>query len=127
MGVTTSVTKQSSRRCQHYAADPEGIVHAEGLSRALIGETAIATKYGSCVKVRYVRGLIRLESNERDRLANFAIEAVAAGLAERRVRVAERQGQLMVEMVQVGLREVDLSAEQASAFKAAFRYGRHER
>ncbi|HVD55142.1 MAG TPA: hypothetical protein VNC13_13310 [Propionibacteriaceae bacterium] len=32
--------------------------------------------------------------------------------------MAERQGQLMVEMVQAALREVDLSPEQASAFKA---------
>jgi hypothetical protein len=39
--------------------------------------------------------------------------------AERTVRVAERQGQLMVEMVQAALRDVDLSPEQASAFKAA--------
>jgi hypothetical protein len=44
---------------------------------------------------------------------------VAAGLAERTVRIAERQGQLMVEMVQTALREVDLSPEQALAFKAA--------
>jgi hypothetical protein len=57
--------------------------------------------------------------------ANFATEAVAAGLAERTVRVAERQGQLMVEMVQVALREVDLLLEQALAFKAALaRQGR---
>jgi hypothetical protein len=34
---------------------------------------------------------------------------VAADLAERTVRIAERQGQLMVEMVQAALREVDLS------------------
>jgi hypothetical protein len=40
-------------------------------------------------------------------------------LPKRTVRVAERQGQLMVEMVQAALREVDLSPEQASAFKAA--------
>jgi hypothetical protein len=33
--------------------------------------------------------------------------------------VAERQGQLMVEMVQAAVREVDLSPEQASASKAA--------
>jgi hypothetical protein len=43
----------------------------------------------------------------------------AAVRAERTVRVAERQGQLMVEMVQAALREVDLSPEQASAFTAA--------
>jgi hypothetical protein len=47
--------------------------------------------------------------------ANFATKAVAAGLAKRTVRVAERQGQLMVEMVQAALREVDLSPEQVSA------------
>jgi hypothetical protein len=33
--------------------------------------------------------------------------------------VAERQGQLMVDMVQAALREVDLSLEQAVAFEAA--------
>src|SRR5829696_5626715 len=48
--------------------------------------------------------------------ANFATKAIAAGLAERTVRVAERQDQLMVELVQAALREVDLSPEQASAF-----------
>jgi hypothetical protein len=56
---------------------------------------------------------------DQPRCANFATKAIAAGLAERTVRVAERQGQLMVEMVQAALREVDLSPEQASAFKAA--------
>jgi hypothetical protein len=35
------------------------------------------------------------------------------------VRTAERQAQLMVEMVQAALREVDLSAVQASAFEPA--------
>jgi hypothetical protein len=66
-----------------------------------------------------IRGLADLEAKERERCANFAGKAVAAGLAERTVRVAERQGQLMVEMVQAALREVNLSPEQASSFKAA--------
>jgi hypothetical protein len=65
-----------------------------------------------------IRGLADLEAKERERCANFA-SMVAAGLAERTVRIAERQGQLMVEMVQAALREVDLSPEQTSAFKAA--------
>jgi hypothetical protein len=60
---------------------------------------------------------VDLEAKERDRCANFATKANAAGLAERTVRVAERQGQLMVEMVQAALREVDLSPEQASALR----------
>src|SRR4029434_8069392 len=40
----------------------------------------------------------QLEAKGRDRCANFASKAAAAGLAERTVRIAERQGQLMVEM-----------------------------
>ena len=66
-----------------------------------------------------ILGLADLEAKERERCANFAGKAVAAGLAERTVRIAERQGQLMVEMVQTALREVNLSPEQALAFKAA--------
>jgi hypothetical protein len=50
-----------------------------------------------------IRGLADLEAKERERCANFASKAVAAGLAERTVRIAERQGQLMVEMVQAVL------------------------
>lgn len=38
-----------------------------------------------------VRALARLEAEERDRCANFAAKAVAAGLAERQVRLAEQQ------------------------------------
>lgn len=65
-----------------------------------------------------IRGLADLEAKERERCANFASKAVAAELAERTVRIAERKGQLMVAMVQAALRKVDLSPEQASAFKA---------
>jgi hypothetical protein len=36
-----------------------------------------------------VRGLADLEAKERERCANFATKAIAAGLAERTVRVAE--------------------------------------
>ena len=69
--------------------------------------------------VRRSEVLLILKRKERERCANFATKAIAAGLAERTVRVAERQGQLMVEMVQAALREVDLSPDQATAFKAA--------
>jgi hypothetical protein len=66
-----------------------------------------------------IRGLADLEARERERFANFASKLSHAGLAERTARIAERQGQLMVEMVQAALREVDLLPEQASTFKAA--------
>jgi hypothetical protein len=87
---------------------------------ALVGNTYGAAKdVGVYVTGEAIRGLADLEAKERERCASFATKAVAAGLAERTVRVAERQGQLMVEMVQAALREVDLSPEQVSAFKAA--------
>jgi hypothetical protein len=86
----------------------------------LVGNTYGAAKdVGIYVTGQAIRGLADLEAKERERCANFASKAVAAGLVERTVRITERQGQLMVKMVQAALREVDLSPEQASAFKAA--------
>jgi hypothetical protein len=66
-----------------------------------------------------MRGLVDLEVKERERYANFASKAAADGPAEGTARVAERQGQLIMETVQAALREVDLSSERASAFKVA--------
>jgi hypothetical protein len=64
-------------------------------------------------------------TSDRWRLSsvNFATKAIVAGLAERTVRVAERQGHLMVEMVQSALREVDLYPQRASGFKTALARG----
>jgi hypothetical protein len=99
--------------------DLDRIFNTGGVA-ALVGNTYGAAKdVGVYVTGEAIRGLADLEAKERERCANFASKAVAAGLAERTVRVAERQGQLMVEMVQAALREVELSPEQASAFKAA--------
>jgi len=99
--------------------DLDRIFNTGGVA-ALVGNTYGAAKdVGVYVTGEAIRGLADLEAKERERCANFATKAVAAGLAERTVRVAERQGQLMVEMVQAALREVDLSPEQASAFKTA--------
>jgi hypothetical protein len=106
-------TAETARR------DLDRIFNTGGVA-ALVGNTYGAAKdVGVYVTGEAIRGLADLEAKERERCANFATKAIAAGLAERTVRVAERQGQLMVEMVQAALREVDLSPEQASAFKAA--------
>jgi hypothetical protein len=106
-------TAETARR------DLDRIFNAGGVA-ALVGNTYGAAKdVGVYVTGEAIRGLVDLEAKERDRCANFAAKAIAAGLAERTVRVAERQGQLMLQMVQTALQEVDLSPEQASAFKAA--------
>jgi len=72
---------------------------------ALIGFKYDATKDGDIYPAEEaLRGLARLEAEERDRCASFAQKAVAAGLAERQVRVAERQG---IEMAAVFRRVLD--------------------
>jgi hypothetical protein len=42
-----------------------------------------------------IRGLAKLQADERERCANFATRAVAAGLGKRLVEAAELQGQLL--------------------------------
>jgi len=59
---------------------------------ALVGNTYGAAKdVGVYVTGEAIRGLADLEAKERERCANFATKAVAAGLAERQVRLAERK------------------------------------
>ena len=52
-----------------------GFVDSEGLNDALLGTVRIPTKHGSYVACEYVRGLAKLESEERDTCANFAIKS----------------------------------------------------
>jgi hypothetical protein len=110
---------EDSEMAETAREDLDRIFNTGGVA-ALVGNTYGAAKdVGVYVTGEAIRGLADLEAKERERCANFATKAIAAGLAERTARVAERQGQLMVEMVQAALREVDLSPEQVSAFKAA--------
>jgi hypothetical protein len=104
-------TAETARR------DLDRIFNTGGVA-ALVGNTYEAAKdVGIYVTGEAIRGLADLEAKERERCANFASKAVAG--PRRAHSVAERQGQLMVEMVQAALREVDLSPEQVSAIKAA--------
>jgi hypothetical protein len=83
-------TAETARR------DLDRIFNTGGVA-ALVGNTYGAAKdVGVYVNGEVIRGLADLEAKERERCANFATKAIAAGLAERTVRVAERQGQLMV-------------------------------
>ena len=59
---------------------------------ALVGNTYGAAKDVGVYRTgEAIRGLADLEGKERERCANFAAKAVAAGLNERMVRVAEQQ------------------------------------
>jgi hypothetical protein len=118
-GVYIEAPDELADTAETARCDLDRIFNTGGVS-ALVGNTYGAAKAVSVYVIgEAIRGLADLEGKERERCANFAAKAVAAGLAERTVRVAERQGQLMVEIVQAALREVDLSRERVSAFKAA--------
>jgi hypothetical protein len=72
------------------------------LEKILIGDQMAVTMDGDAVKTsEYIRGIVQLESQERDRLAGFATKAIGAGLAERQVRLAERQGELLAELMRL--------------------------
>lgn len=90
--VLLRLVTQSRMRVDKYSAELEKLVaESPNLADALVGDAQ-----GEFGKVgEYIRGLAQLENLERDRLANFASKAVAAGLGERQVRMAERQGELM--------------------------------
>lgn len=84
---------------QQARQDLERIFNVGGVG-ALVGNTYSDTKSGELyASGEAIRGLAKLEADERERCANFATKAVAAGLAERQVRIAERQaGQLVAVM-----------------------------
>lgn len=111
---------QSRMRAEGYAAELERFVAGKpDLERAIIGDS-----YGEFGKNgEYVRGLVHLEAQERDRAADFAMKAIKAGLAERQVRLAERQGMLLAALLSRILDDttLGLSAEQRKAFPGAIR------
>jgi hypothetical protein len=55
---------------------------------------------------------LRLYQQERAHLVGVCKAAIAAGIEERRVRLAESQGQLMVEIIRGILGDLNLTAEQ---------------
>jgi hypothetical protein len=111
---------QAAWRADTYADEIARIVAEQGgwdLRKALTGNTYTVTAEGVSVKTgEYIRAMTQLEAAERDRAAAFAAKAVAAGLAERQMRLAERQAQLAIQFVQAVLRDVGVAGTpQATA------------
>lgn len=79
-----------------------------------IGRTFALNRNGEPVPVaEAIRALVQLEGEERDRAANFAARAVAAGLAERSVRLAERQGELIADVLRAVLGDPSLGLSES--------------
>ena len=107
---------QSRRRADAYSE--ELTIRSEPyetLQEALVGDSWITGADGTAYKAgEYIRGLVLLESQERDRCASFCLKAIAAGIAERQVRLAEQQGALIAEVIRAMIAdpEFGLSVEQ---------------
>lgn len=94
--------------------------------RGLIGHTYAADKVaGIFASGEAVRALVQLERDERDRVVKFAKVAHDMGIAEREVRLAERQGELLAQVIDNVLGDLGLTPEQQAAAPAAI--GRHLR
>ena len=110
---------QAARRAQVYAAELQAKVTDLGLEKATVG---IAFGEGGA-QGEYIRGLAQLEADERDRAANFARLALAAGIEERRVQLAERETSMLEDWLRAVLGDPDigLDAGQRTAFLASAR------
>lgn len=100
---------QSAERVRRYSVELEELVEEQSLHRALVGTAQ--GEFGP--QGEYIRGLAQLESNERDRCANFCRLAIAAGLAERSVKLAERAGAIMEEILRAVLADPELGLTPA--------------
>jgi hypothetical protein len=97
-----------------YAGDPGFPAAFAGAGvAALIGHRLVHAGDGQTVAVAEdIRGLVRLESEERDRCARLCKLAIDAGIAERQVRMAEREGATLAAVIRRVLDGLGLSAEQ---------------
>jgi hypothetical protein len=123
--VLLRLVSQSAARAQRYAVELEEFVERHGsIEAAMVGESMMLDKLGEPVKVgEYVRGLAVLEAQERDRCAGFAAKAIAAGLAERQVRLAEKQAEIVIKAVEAALEAAGVPvAERGPAKIAAARH-----
>jgi hypothetical protein len=79
----------------------------------LIGHTYAADKMaGIFASSEAQRALVQLEAQERDRCVRYAKTAHDMGIAEREVRLAESQGQLLASVVRNILGDLQLTEEQ---------------
>lgn len=108
------LVSQSAARAQRYSQEIEQLVESSpSLHEALVAETWIPTEDAGSYKAgEYIRGLAVLEAQERDRCAGFCAKAIAAGLAERVVRVAEHQASIAERALIAALDDLGLTGEQ---------------
>lgn len=111
---------EEERAATQVARDDLRRVFNTGGVAALIGNTYDDAKGGGIYATgEAIRGLAQLEAQERDRCANFATKAIAAGLAERQVRLAEKQVQLALGAIEAALEAAGVPAAARGPAKIA--------
>ena len=113
--VMLKLITQSRRRADACALElARASAGYDTLQEALVGDSMITGMDGSVHKAgEYIRGLVVIEAQERDRAFNFASKAVAAGLEERRVQVTEQQAGVFAEFVRALIESVELGLSPA--------------
>lgn len=121
--VETPEGEDETAATQTARADLDRIFTTGGVA-ALIGNTYSASNAGSVYATgEAIRGLAKLEADERDRCAGFAAKAVAAGLAERVVRLAEKEAAMVIAAVDAALDAAGIPvSERGPAKRAAARH-----
>jgi hypothetical protein len=110
---------------QQARADLDRIFTTGGVA-ALVGQTYAAATTGNVYATgEAIRGLAQLEATERDRCARFAKLALDAGIAERQVRLAERQGALIEQVLTSVFADLGLTDQQMKEAPAALRRALH--
>jgi len=125
--VLLRLVTQSAWRAERYAAEVARLVEeASNLTAALTGSSYTVDEEGEAVKSgEYIRAMVELENDERDRCAGFAAKAIAAGLAERQMQVLERQVEIFAAALRAGLSEAGMNEQQQQ--DVIGRVGRHLR
>lgn len=87
---------------------------------ALVGNVYTSTRDGDIFATgEAIRGLAKIEADERDRAMKFAATAVGGRLGERMVAMAERQADLMFGAIAYALDAINATPEQRSTALAA--------
>lgn len=109
--VLQRLVTQSSRRIEMYSAEMERLLtERDSLHDLLVGDAL--NEFGNKVG-EWISGMALLEGQERDRAANFAAKAVAAGLGERQQRLAERQGELLATLIRAVMADPRLNLSES--------------
>lgn len=91
--------------------DPDGIIwgKTEETVKGATEYEGIDTTHAAAVNV-----WVQLWQKERDHLVAVSKAAIAAGIEERRVRLAEQQGAMLASVIKAVLGDLQLTADQAA-------------